>query len=112
MNIRLFARWTDDPLESPITLDARLTPARRVMGSWTLFGMTGVSPNCRPFLLDANGRMDFGEGRDEAERFWRTDIRDREIALGKTFNVIWSGGDTGVYRIEKIYEPGSKSAAG
>ena len=109
MNVRIFARWTDDPFESPITLDAKLTPARRIQGNWALFGATGIAPRCRPFILDAAGAIDFGEGRDAAERFWRTDIRAREINLGETFAVTWSGGDTGVYRIEKIYEPGSKS---
>lgn len=112
MNCRIFARWVDDPLETPVTLDAALGLTRRIAGDWILFGATGLhTPQCLPFTLDAEGRMDFGAGRAEADRFWRTDIRTREIALGAKFDVTWSGGDSGVYRIEKIYVPGRKTGA-
>ena len=112
MSHRIFARWVDDPFESPITLDARLSATHRVVGQWALFGAAGLrTPHCRPFSLDAEGCMDFGEGRVEGDRFWRTDIRSREITLGATFIITWSGGESGVYRIEKIYEPGSKTGA-
>ncbi len=111
MNVRLLARWEDDPLESPISLDASLDPARRrIAGRWILLGATSLGlPQCRPFALDGEGRMDFGEGRADGDRYWRCDIRDIDITLGATFTVTWSGGETGVYRIEKIAEPGSKS---
>jgi hypothetical protein len=111
MNVRILARWDDDPLESPITLDARLdNRGGKIAGRSVLLGATGLgTPRCRPFALDADGRMDFGEGRVDEDRIWRTDIRDRDIGLGETFTVRWSGGETGVYRIEKIAEPGSKS---
>ncbi len=111
---RILARWADDPLESPLTLDARLdATGRRIMGRWTLLGAAGLgTPRCRPFTLDAVGTMDFGEGRTDGDRYWRCDIRQRDIALGSMFEVIWSGGERGVYRIEKIAEPGSRSADG
>jgi hypothetical protein len=111
MNVRILARWEDDPLESPITLDARLDESgRRIAGASVLLGATALGlPQCRPFALDGDGRMDFGEGRADEDRYWRTDIRSREISLGGTFAVIWSGGERGVYRIEKIARMGSKS---
>ncbi len=114
MNARIFARWEDDPLESPITLDAPLDGLPpRIRGGWVLFGATGLGgPAVRAFALDADGRMDFGAGRADADRFWRTDIRAQPIVLGGVFDVVWSGGERGVYRIEKIARPGSKIARG
>ncbi len=111
MNVRILARWEDDPLESPITLDAILDPAtRRIVGRWKLFGCAGLGTSrVRPFVLEADGRMDFGEGRADEDRYWRADIRARDITLGATFEVIWCGGERGRYRIEKIAEPGSKT---
>ena len=61
--------------------------------------------------LSRNVWYDFGEGRGEADRHWRTDLRERPIVLGATFGVIWSGGERGVYRVEKIARPGSKTDA-
>lgn len=111
MSHRIFARWIDDPLESPITLDAQLNAAHRIIGHWLLFGATGLrTPQSRPFTLDVDGCMDFGEGRAASDRCWQTDIRARELTIGATFSVTWSGGESGMYRIEKIYEPGSKTA--
>jgi hypothetical protein len=108
MNVRVVARWDDDPLVSPITLDARLG-AKRVAGAAPIFGATGLgAEECRPFVLDAEGVMDFGAGRPAADRFWRTDFRERDIAVGGTFEVRWSGGETGVYTIEKVAVLGSK----
>jgi len=114
MNVRILARWVDDPLESPITIDARLDAnSKRIQGRWTLLGATDLgAPRCRPFTLDGDGMIDFGEGRPEGDRFWRCDIRARDISLGSTFEVVWSGGERGVYRIEKIAEPGSRGAEG
>ncbi len=111
MNARITARWEDDPLESPITLDARLDAAgTRIAGREALFGATGLgSPLCRPFALDAAGAMDFGAGRPAEDRFWRCDIRQRDIVLGGAFAIVWSGGESGTYVIEKIAAPGSKT---
>lgn len=110
MNVRVFARWEDDPLEATITLDAKLDAStRRIAGRWILFGAIGIgTADCRPFALDGEGRMDFGAGWGVADRIWRTDIRERELSLGALFEVMWSGGERGLYRIEKISTPGSK----
>ena len=111
MSQRIFARWVDDPLESPITLDAQIGVDGRIVGHWILFGATGlIARNNRPFTLDADGQIDFGESSGLQDRYWRTDIRSRPIALGEKFSVTWSGGESGDYRIEKIYKPGSKKA--
>ena len=113
MNVRLLARWDDDPLESPITLDAPLDATRRrIAGRWDLLGATSLGlPHCRPFVLNSDGRMDFGEGRADGDRFWRCDIREQDITVGSLFRVTWSGGESGVYRIDKIARPGSKAAS-
>lgn len=110
MNVRILARWEDDPLESPITLDARLDAGGgQIAGGEILFGATNIgTPQARPFCLDPNGVIDFGEGRPEADRYWRCDIRACAISRGATFHVTWSGGECGVYRIEKIARPGSR----
>jgi hypothetical protein len=108
---RILARWSDDPLESPLTVDVRLhAQRRRIVGHWPLFGAVGLgTPACRPFVLEAGGRLDFGEGRAGPERFWQTDMREREIAVGASFRMVWSGGDAGSYVIEKIAVLGSKA---
>ncbi len=110
MNVRILARWDDDPLESAITLDAQLAQAgRRIAGRSMLFGAAGLgSDKVRPFVLDASGKMDFGAGVPASDRFWHCDIRQCEIALGGAFGVTWSGGERGVFRIEKIAVVGSK----
>jgi hypothetical protein len=111
MNVRILARWEDDPLESAITLDARLDASgARIAGGEILFGATGLGgPDARPFTLDADGVMDFGAGRPQADRYWRCDIRTREIRRGAIFEVTWSGGERGRYRIEKVAQPGSRA---
>jgi hypothetical protein len=108
---RVLARWSDDPLESPLTVDVRLhAERRRIVGHWPLFGAVCIgTPSCRPFVLEADGRLDFGEGRPGHERFWQTDLRECEIAVGASFRVVWNGGDTGSYVIEKVAVLGSKS---
>ncbi len=110
VDMRILAHWSDDPAESPITLDARIDPGtNRIAGKWTVFGAVSAgAPQCRPFALDASGLMDFGAGRDERERFWRTDIRLGAIAVGAAFKVTWPGGDVGGYVIEKVARLGSK----
>ena len=112
VEVRILAHWIDDPTESPVTLDARIDArSRRLLGRWTIFGAVCIdAENCRPFALDAHGVMDFGAARAD-ERYWRTDIRGKEIAVGATFAIIWPGGDSGVYKIEKVARLGAKSGA-
>ncbi len=110
IDVRILAHWIDDPTESPISIDARVNaPAKRIIGKWTIFGATCMDTRqCRPFALDADGAMDFGAGRGENERYWRTDVRLCEIAVGATFKVVWTGGDEGSYVIDKVARLGSK----
>jgi len=110
MNVRILARWIDDPTESPITLDAELDADRRIRGKWTIFGATDIDTDlAKPFALDRGGRMDFGAGRAEADRVWRADVRTKAIEVGARFSVTWSGGERGEYRIEKVSVPGGKA---
>ena len=111
MNVRILARWVDDPTESPITLDATLDERKRLSGKWTVFGATDIdTARARPFALDREGRMDFGAGRAEGDRVWRTDVRAASIEVGAAFTVTWSGGERGVYRIEKVSVLGTKKS--
>ncbi len=107
---RIVASWRDDPLESPVTIDARVDARdHRIAGKWTIHGATFLdSPRCRPFVLDAAGVMDFGEGRADDERYWRTDLRQRDIRIGAEFRIVWPGGDEGVYVIDRIARLGAK----
>jgi hypothetical protein len=111
INVRILAHWTDDPTESPLTIDASLdVSSKRIAGKWTIFGATCMdTAQSRPFALDNTGVIDFGAYCTTDERIWRTNLRTCEIAVGATFVVTWAGGDQGVYAIDKVARLGSKS---
>ncbi len=107
-NVRILAEWTDDPTESLLTLDLRIDDARRVVGTWSLFGAIDLDTAARaPFVLRPNGDMDFGA---QSDRRWRTDLRQRLIKVGETFAIQWNDVDRGIYRIEKVAVLGSKES--
>ncbi|MBX9740870.1 MAG: hypothetical protein K2X62_12380 [Beijerinckiaceae bacterium] len=102
---RIIARWVDDTTESPLAIDLHLVGGR-VSGPSLAFGCVDWEGARRPFVMDEDGRIDFGAGHD---RFWRTDLRAATIKVGETFRIFWRDGDEGVYRIVKIAVPGSKA---
>jgi hypothetical protein len=112
LDVRILAAWIDDPLQSPITVDVRIAAeTHRIVGRWSMFGATAIGTDaCRPFVLTRDGRMDFGEGRRAPDRYWRTDLLEREIVVGQRFAVEWSGGDSGTFVIEKVARLGSKTS--
>ncbi len=112
-DVRILARWLDDPDACSLSLDARIDDAtRRIVGGWTIFGAVHLdSPECRPFALSGDGAMDFGAAAPPSERRWRSDIRQRRIGVGEAFLVTWPGGDQGEFVIERVSRLGAKSIA-
>lgn len=103
-DVRLRALWRDDPTQAPMTIDLRLE-GKRVASTWDMFGAFDLDgARARPFILRRNGRIDFGDGKDD----WRTDIRDTEVEVGAYFTIEFNSADTGVYRIVKIAALGAK----
>jgi hypothetical protein len=104
--VRLFARWVDDPRECPFAFDLILArETGRVCGDWPVLGATdldGAQP--RPFVLDADGRLDFGAD----DRVWRTDLRAHALGVGRRFTVWWTEEDPAAYEVVKIAALGAK----
>ena len=106
MDVRILAVWEDDLTESPLTIDLRLD-AERVAGRWSLFGAVDLDgPSCAPFVLRADGRIDFGGAFPD--RRWRTDLRERPVRVGAQFTLRWNEQDSAIYRIDKVAMLGSK----
>lgn len=101
---RVIARWVDDPTESPLAVDVVIED-RRITGPSLAFGCIDWEGARRPFTLDEDGVIAFGEGGET----WRTEIRGAEMRVGVTFRIDWEQGDEGVYRIVKIAFPGTRS---
>jgi len=104
---RVFAEWLDDPTECRFAFDLILDPATaRIFGDWPIFGAVDLEgPGRRAFLLEADGALGFGD----VDRAWRTDLREKRIAVGERFALWWSPADCGVYEIVKIAILGSKT---
>ena len=108
-NVRVLAIWEDDPTESPLTIDLRVNAVtKRILGRWSVFGAVDLAgPQCAPFILQADGVIDFGVGKLD-DRRWRTDLRDCNITVGTRFSLRWNEQDSAIYRIEKVAALGSK----
>ncbi len=108
-DVRVLAIWEDDPTQSAMTIDLRLDLiSRRMIGTWSVFGALDMDgPDCVPFILRLDGRMDCG--RDQKHNtFWRTNLRQAHIDLGESFIIHWNDEDQALYRIQKIAILGSK----
>lgn len=102
-DMRIHARWRDDPREAPMTVDARIDGAR-IVSTWDLFGAFALDgDSARPFILRRDGRIDFGLGEH-----WRTNLREGTIKVGSDFGVWFNESDSGLYRIVKIAALGAK----
>lgn len=100
---RVIARWVDDSLESPLQVDLMIEN-ERVMGPGLAFGCIDPEGRRRPFVLDENGRMDFGN-----RIVWNCALRESIMRVGTTFQIDFGQGDEGTYRIVKIAVLGSKT---
>lgn len=54
-----------------------------------------------PFILDQDGKMDFGSGFEDEVRFLTTNVLTKHISIGETFTV-WDDGEQ-VYRIVEMH---------
>jgi hypothetical protein len=105
-NVRVKALWRDDPTEAPLTIDLRINDEARIVGSWAVFGAVDLDgQNCAPFVLQADGAMQFSLSED---RRWRTDLRDHPMRVGQIFSVHWNESDSAAYKIVKIAVLGAK----
>jgi len=105
---RVFAEWIDDRSECRFAFDLIVDRVDcRICGQWPIFGATDIGgPDARPFLLEPDGRLRFGQ----TDRDWRTDLRGRPIKVGERFQVWWSPTDLAEYEIVKVAVLGSKAA--
>ena len=106
-DVRVKALWRDDPTEAPLTIDLRIDDEGDVVGAWPVFGAVDLDgPDCAPFVLRADGAIEFA--KSEARR-WRTDLRDHVMRIGEAFTVHWNERDSAAYKIVKIAILGAKA---
>ena len=110
--VRVFATWIDDPTECVLTIDLAKDPqTHAALGHWDVMGAVDLASQARrPFVLSADGKMDFGSQTPDAERFWHTDLRKHPLIAGQKFQIEWPHNDIGHYVIEKVAVLGSKIA--
>jgi hypothetical protein len=111
--VRLLALWRDDPTEAPLTVDLRIdAQSGAVVGHWDVFGAFDLDrKTCRPFVLRADGVLEFGGGDEAGAPRRRTDLRNVAIRVGAEFTMHWNEQDCGVYRIVKVATLGAKDHA-
>lgn len=108
--VRVIAQWIDDPTECVFMCDCCLDAQSGAMiGAWDVMGVIDHrQTRQRPFVLDAQGRMDFGAAAPDGARYWFVPLRQIALHVGVEFDITWPHGDCGRYRIEKIARLGSK----
>jgi hypothetical protein len=86
-------RWTGGE-DTTITFDLVLAEDKIVERA-VLFGFTGQVPSSfYPFVLLADGRIDFGSDyADDEIRFIQTDLRERPVRLGEVMTTQEKGED-------------------
>ncbi len=92
-HVRAVYRWTGGE-DTTITFELALS-GDRVVARAVFFGFTGqMSTSFFPFVLLADGRIDFGSDyADEEVRFIHTDIRERPVRLGELITTQEKGDD-------------------
>ena len=107
--VRIFAEATpDNPEAPPFCVDAILDDADEIVGSAPLFGVQGRfnrrDEHFEPFVLDSDGRVDWGDGFDQAanDRFGHFDIRSDCVTLGRLLTLRTGNYGVQLYRITRI----------
>lgn len=93
--IVLTAARTDDELD-PITLDVVLDEGRHIVQTFPTSGWWGKlkgTEDLMPFIFFPNGRMDFGTGFDEDDRYHSTNIQTKRLDLGEYVTVTHEFGE-------------------
>lgn len=84
--VRVRLVYPEDESDQPYTLDLFLDAADRAVGPSLIFGACGRFDRAEerfPFMLDPDGRIDFGAAMATAEeRYWRTDLRNVALREG------------------------------
>src|ERR1043165_7201879 len=83
-----------EPMKSPedwdpFRFDVVLGEEKTVLKVPVFFGFSGRwkdKGNLCPFVLEPSGRIDFGAGFTD-DRYYRTNIREKQIAIGELFSV-------------------------
>lgn len=102
--------FTEDHVDKayPLSFDLMVDDQNRVAGENYAFGLLGKPEDdgdCYPFVLLADGSMDFGAA-DEEGRWWKTDLREKTIEVNGEFTA-WEGlkeTEGFEYRILKIID--------
>lgn len=80
---------TDDELD-PMTLDVLLDEARRVVQRFPTSGWWGKlkgTEDLMPFIFFPTGKMDFGTGFEEEDRYSDTNIQTKQLDVGEYVTV-------------------------
>jgi hypothetical protein len=109
-HVRVFIEYLNDPEDGPMMFDVKMDPTgRKVLGSWPIFGCYGLygrSEEIYPVILRGDGVLDFGFS--EPNRFWRTDLRDRQLRASE-YVVVWDHNqDEWAYHIRKVVVLGER----
>ena len=103
--VSIHAESVENKDEYPMSFDLLLNPEGKVTGDFYTYGLSGrpeQDGQCYPFALVADGSIDFGATYEkEAERWWRTDLREHKIEMGVAFK-IWEQDQEFAYTIVKI----------
>jgi hypothetical protein len=107
--VRIIAKPTPEHRDaSPFCVDAIIDDEGRILGRHALLGLAGYfhtrDEHFYPFVLDPNGRVDFGKGYAEqgSERYATVDLREDVVRTGRMLT--WDSQNYGVtqYRITDI----------
>ena len=109
--IRVFAEpAAGEPDTLPFCVDAIVGDDNRILGRHALFGVLGSfdfrDVQFEPFLLDHDGKVDWGSGFDDIpnERFGTVDFRDGPVTVGRLLTFQTTNYGAQHYRIARIFE--------
>ena len=107
-SVRVVAEPTVDNLGSPpMSIDLVILGTGRIAGRYALFGMQGsfgsrAEDTCNPFVLNPDGKIDFGKGYSKGERYAEFSIRDGNVSVGRLLTLTSSNAGIEHYRIARI----------
>lgn len=104
--IRAKLVWTDDPVDSPYLFDLLIDSNDRVLGKWPIYGVLcdESGKSTYPFILNNEGRIDFGPEYEAGERYENTNLRDRAIRKGE-YVTFWDCYDEEwTFRVQDIHK--------
>lgn len=93
--IVLIGTRTDGELD-PLTLDVFLDEGRRVVQTFPTSGWWGTlkpGEELLPFIFFPKGKLDFGSGYEEEDRFAHTNIQTKRLDLGEYVTVTDANGE-------------------